>query len=460
MRVSNEDSRFYKIVHLDLKGLPPTPKRLCNLPEMFASFGLDGVLIEWEDTFPYRHFPEMKADYTYSVKTVKEFLKQAQKNGLLVIPLVQTFGHLESLLKLDKYKHLREIKDSPSDLCPLHPQAQTIISQLIDDVIELHQPFGLKYFHLGADEVWSLGNCRKCKEYVAKAGKEALYLHHMAPLFDQVNRAGVRAIIWHDMLRNLSVSQMRKLAGKVDLMFWGYSDDEDHLKRFVGLDNIRRCNSIGIGCWSAGAYKGADGPVNLLPNVHRRVGNTLLWKKLINKYKFQGHIFTGWSRYQTLHPPCDPLEASWESLALCTKAFDTLKFNPKRDIKYVRHKLYGTSNPENGCKKNQHLWRIYSAAENLKKCIEDFDSDIKDLEIYLPLPDGRMHPKALRDWIQARRLSIRKLDSIAKEVKASMRGFVPTKEIDYFLQSKISPRNKLLECIIDNVSPTIAEAKS
>ncbi len=449
------NNKFYKTVHLDLKGLPPTPKRLCELPEMFASFGLNSILVEWEDTFPYRHFPELKAHYTYSLATIKEFLRQSRKHGITVIPLIQTFGHLESLLMKDKYKNMRELKDDPRDICPLYPQSRQVISDMIADVLEVHLPFGLKYFHLGADEVWSLGHCRKCRRFVEANSKEDLFLYHMNPLFEQVNSVGVRAIIWHDMLREMSASHVRELAGRVDLMFWSYTNDEKRLNEFVKPENIRKCNEIGIGCWAAGAYKGADGPVALFPKIDVRAENTLLWKQIMDKYKFQGYVLTAWSRYSTSGACCEPLEVCWDSLAVCMKALRTGKLDCIKDTKAAKRKIYGTVTPEKNCVKNIPLWDIYSSVVNLQEWADKFSCNLKHLEFFYPQPDGRINVKALQDALKENKLLISNFNRISEAVKSAMKNYVPLQELEYFLQSKLIPRKRLSEYIVKELNKSV-----
>lgn len=69
---------------------------------LLRDWGATGLLIEWEDTFPYTR--ELSAigskgpgnrGGAYSVVEAKQILQLANDNGLIVIPLVQTFGHLE-----------------------------------------------------------------------------------------------------------------------------------------------------------------------------------------------------------------------------------------------------------------------------------------------------------------------------------------------------------------------------
>ena len=46
-------------------------------------------------------------------------LGHAQKLGLHVIPLIQTFGHVEFILKHDTWRHLRDVEEFPNCLRPL-----------------------------------------------------------------------------------------------------------------------------------------------------------------------------------------------------------------------------------------------------------------------------------------------------------------------------------------------------
>ncbi|GLH10878.1 Uncharacterized protein GBIM_15757 [Gryllus bimaculatus] len=109
------------VVHLDLKGSPPTMPFLKSFLELIAEEGADGLLLEYEDTFPFEgHLANLSAPHAYTKEQVLQLLEWAAELRLQVIPLVQTFGHLEYALKLPEFSHLRESKESMAALCPLH----------------------------------------------------------------------------------------------------------------------------------------------------------------------------------------------------------------------------------------------------------------------------------------------------------------------------------------------------
>lgn len=61
-------------------------------------------------------------------------LETARVNGLEVIPLVQTFGHLEYVLKSEKFDQLRENPAVPQAICPSKAESFTLVQTLIDQV--------------------------------------------------------------------------------------------------------------------------------------------------------------------------------------------------------------------------------------------------------------------------------------------------------------------------------------
>ena len=42
------------LVHVDMKGGPPTPRYLLQLLPLFKAWGASGILLEWEDMFPWQ----------------------------------------------------------------------------------------------------------------------------------------------------------------------------------------------------------------------------------------------------------------------------------------------------------------------------------------------------------------------------------------------------------------------
>lgn len=119
------------LVHLDLKGAPPKIKYLMELLPLARRAGANGVLIEYEDSFPWSgSLRNISAGNAYTVDELRSLLRLADELRMEVIPLVQTFGHLEFVLKLQEFRHLRELDVFPQELCPSKPESFQLIKVL------------------------------------------------------------------------------------------------------------------------------------------------------------------------------------------------------------------------------------------------------------------------------------------------------------------------------------------
>ena len=70
--------------------------------------------------------------------------------GLNVVPLIQTFGHMEFVLKHKQWQTLREVDIYPSSMCPSNSAALPLITNMIKQIVTFHPD--LQYLHIGADE--------------------------------------------------------------------------------------------------------------------------------------------------------------------------------------------------------------------------------------------------------------------------------------------------------------------
>ena len=80
----------------------------------------------------------VSAKNAYTQHDVQNLLKWAAQNELMVIPLVQTFGHLEFILKLDEFKDLREVPMYPQSICPSQDRSWDVVKEVIDQVKKMN----------------------------------------------------------------------------------------------------------------------------------------------------------------------------------------------------------------------------------------------------------------------------------------------------------------------------------
>ena len=121
-------NKLERIIHIDLKGAPPKPEYFKEFIPLIKKYGATGILIEYEDMFPYTGRLEVvKHGNAYSKDDVKMILQLAKDNNLSVMPLVQTYGHLEWLLKHKNFSHLRENPEFPQVISPCIPESYEVI---------------------------------------------------------------------------------------------------------------------------------------------------------------------------------------------------------------------------------------------------------------------------------------------------------------------------------------------
>ncbi|KAJ1354701.1 hypothetical protein KIN20_011702 [Parelaphostrongylus tenuis] len=160
LNIECQRNRREIFIHFDLKGAPPRPNYFKQLLTLVSELGADGALIEWEDMFPYTGtLSSIKNGNAYSIGETMDILQHADSLDLSVIPLVQTVGHLEWILKTKEFAGLRENASFPMTVCIGNPQTLTLMLDAIHQVMAMHSNTRVPYIHIGADEAFQIGEC-------------------------------------------------------------------------------------------------------------------------------------------------------------------------------------------------------------------------------------------------------------------------------------------------------------
>ncbi|KAK6635571.1 hypothetical protein RUM44_000824 [Polyplax serrata] len=341
-RYRQESFNGEKLVHLDLKGAPPKISYLLKFLTLVKDLGATGILIEYEDMFPYQgELEEISAHNAYTLENIAQFLRTAESYNMTVIPLVQTYGHMEFVMKSEKFQDLREIPDIPEVICPSHELTHTILQEMIDQVMAVHK--NAKYFHMGCDEVYSLGKCARCQSKIKqlKWQKKNLYFHHVRQVADYIVQKypSVRPIIWADEVikKNENFIIQHGIPEVLDIMLWNYKTPKYSFPSNADMKSyIKLFKSV----WIASAFKGAKNVNQMVPDPLYHLKNNEGWMHVVMQWmdhiNFKGIVLTGWQRFNHFTVLCELLPVGIPSLAISLQFLKNLN-----DMNYdtVRHVL-------------------------------------------------------------------------------------------------------------------------
>ncbi|XP_008211560.1 hexosaminidase D [Nasonia vitripennis] len=312
----------HKIVHLDLKGAPPVINYYKYLFPLIKKLGATGVLIEYEDMFPFKDdLGGISAENCYSKSEIMAIQEIAKENNLIIIPLIQTFGHLEFVLKLKKYIDYREVVRYPQVVCPTYNKTIHLIYNMIDQVVAMHPH--IKYLHIGADEVYQLGECNRCLEVMSRYQwtKRQLFLNHVHVVASYIKKKypHLTVLMWDDEFREIDPQEIidKGLNKLVEPVVWKYTTDPVSALTDQLWENYA---IVWKSVWVATAFKGATAPDRYYTDISYHMENHQRWLEIIARQSkhlhFRGVMLTGWQRYDHFSVLCELLPSALPSLAI------------------------------------------------------------------------------------------------------------------------------------------------
>ena len=284
--------------HLDLKYYMHSLGYLSGWLDTLRDCKINTLLLEYEDKFPFQTHAEVTSDHAMEREELAAFLEKARRLGLRVIPMFPTLGHLEFVLRHEKFAHLRGGANGEyfTEVRVGDREALELVFSFLDEVLEFHGPD--EWFHLGGDEPWFL----KKRMSEDPSGTVGDYIAHMDEVCRYVIDRGKRPLIYDDFLRSLEPdvrrSSLARLPCEVILCVWDYGANlrwpAANLLEAVEEYRAAGNDFLGLPCfnWGLGVPFFRD----------YTIPNTLAMINLAQSRGGLGVIHTGWACFRVPLP--------------------------------------------------------------------------------------------------------------------------------------------------------------
>lgn len=447
--------------YLDLRNIYPTFDRILYFIKELSCYKINTLVVEYEDKLPFPNLTFLR--HPKDCFTQEEFarlLETAKHHYIEIIPLQQSFGHLEYVLKYPEYIHLRETKKSPGEMCPLRAGSLELSKSLLSEAASLHPES--RYLHIGCDEVWSLGTSQECRE--SGKTRETIFIEFVNRLIDHVCALGKIPIIWHDMFAHAAKEELALLDKRVQVAIWLYMGSDMPV---VAKAMMHKLDQEGISYLGCSAVRCWDRQVDQnYPVIDNRLLNLDLWREVAMEKSLVGLIHTNWASTFSFGRPYGLFETSRYPLIYAADMSWNLNTDKKDFLYRFLHLYHGmdTSELEERGYRNRDYYQLMN--EQYEKAVENYETAflihcMAALESSFPVqhtlfrcelyPDSEVEFACLKERSET---ALQNLDKVQKELEAFIPTILNESMGRLFLESRFYPyhmaKKRLLELLSDN----------
>ena len=208
------------------RGPVPTVEYVKRQLRTLAAFKMNMHSFYMEHTFASRSHPLVAPQGgSLTHEEIRELVAYARRYHIEVVPEQQTFGHLHKALKFETYNELAEVPYG--DL--LSPQQEGSFRLVADWYKELDELFPGKFFHIGADETFELGQGQS-REQVKARGAGAVYFEYLRRVREILQPYRRRLMFWGDIALN-HPELIGQIPKDLIVMNWAYGARDDFTAR-------------------------------------------------------------------------------------------------------------------------------------------------------------------------------------------------------------------------------------
>jgi hypothetical protein len=226
------------------RGPVPTVDYMKRQLRTFAAYKLNMHSFYMEHTFSSEAHPLIGPEGgSLTADEIRELVAYARSYHIELVPEQQTFGHLHKALRYEKYNSLAETPYGDV----LSPQQEGTYKLIADWYRELNELFPGKFFHIGEDETFELGEGQS-REAARLKGVGAVYFEHLNRVRDLLKQYDRKLIFWGDIALN-HPDMIGNIPKEMIVANWDYAAKESYESRIKPFKDAGLEQFVCPGTW-------------------------------------------------------------------------------------------------------------------------------------------------------------------------------------------------------------------